>query len=351
VPSRGAVALVLLAVVAGCMSVPHAPPVSPAPPAASTPALRFVALGDMGTGGKDQLQVAKAIGTVCAARGCDFAVGLGDLIYPAGVKDANDPQFDTKFEQPYKGLDLPFWMVLGNHDNSQDPGGTSATGGLGLWYQSGDAEVAYAQRSDRASDKWREPARYYTMDSANGLAHFVGLDTNTLLFYGVAVPPDLGAAIQAQEDWLPGAVAAGNASWRIAMGHHPYVSNGPHGDAGDYEGRDVPGQDGDHLKQLFERDLCGKVDLYLAGHDHDLEWLQPVPACGATQFIVSGGGGADLYGLAERDTPVFQKSTHGFWWIELTPTALHAVAFDQDAQVLYDGAVPKPLGQAGAPAH
>jgi hypothetical protein len=278
---------------------------------------------------------------VCAQRGCDLAIGLGDLIYPAGASSATDPQFDSKFEVPYAGLDLPFWMVLGNHDNSQDPAGTSATAGLGTWYQAGDYEVEYAHRTDRASDKWHMPARHYTFSA--GPVDFVALDTNTMLFYGAAVPPDTQAAVQEQEDWLPGAVASGNHPWKVALGHHPYLSNGPHGDAGDYDDRPVPGQDGDHLKALFEKELCGKVDLYLAGHDHDLEWLDPVPSCGATQFIVSGGGGAALYDLDGTGEAAFQEKSFGFWWIEVTADALHAVAYDQDARPLFERTVPKPI--------
>ncbi|HUR26477.1 MAG TPA: metallophosphoesterase [Candidatus Thermoplasmatota archaeon] len=312
---------------------------------AAGPVLRFVALGDMGTGEADQARVASAIGTVCAARGCDFAIGLGDLIYPAGASSPTDPQFDAKFEEPYAALDFPFWMVLGNHDNGQDPAGATAPGGgLGLWYSAGNNEVAYAQRTDRASQKWTMPARHYTFDQ--GPVHFVGLDTNTLLFYGVPVPPDLAAALREQEDWLPGAVAAGAGPWRIAMGHHPYISNSEHGNAGEFDERPIPGQDGDHLKALFEEQLCDRIDLYLAGHDHVLQWLEPVAACGRTQFIVSGGGGAALYQLP-GDGPVFyEQSTLGFWWIEVQGDTLHAVAFDDAAGPLFEKSIAKPIRTA-----
>ena len=337
------IALGLLAV-AGCRQ-PDGDAGPPAPEgvgAAEEPALRFVALGDMGMGNEDQARVAAAIQAVCDARGCDFAVGLGDLIYPAGASSPTDPQFDSKFEEPYAGLDFPFWMVLGNHDNGQDPAGvTSPGGGLGLWYSAGNNEVAYAQRTDRASDKWTMPARHYTFDE--GPVHFIGLDTNTLLFYGAPVPPDLDAALQEQEDWLPGAVATGAGPWRIAMGHHPYVSNSEHGNAGEYDTELVPGQNGDHLKAVFEEHLCDRIDLYLAGHDHVLQWLEPVPACGRTQFIVSGGGGASLYELP-GDGPVFyEESTLGFWWIEVQGDTLRAAAFDDEAALLYEAAIAKPI--------
>ena len=337
--------LALVAALAGCLSDGEGEPPGSAPDApepVSAAELRFVALGDMGMGNDDQARVAAAIEAVCAERGCAFALGLGDLIYPAGATSAWDPQFDAKFEEPYARLEFPFWNVLGNHDNGQDPlGATGPAGGVGLWYSGGDHEVAYAQRTDRASEKWRMPARHYAFDA--GPARFVGLDTNTLVFYDVGLSSDLGAKVQEQEAWQAGAVAEGNASWRIAFGHHPYVSNGPHGNAGSYDGYPMPGYNGDHLKEAFEDGLCDGVDLYLAGHDHNLQWLEPVPSCGRTQFIVSGGGGAEPYDLPGDGATRFQAKSLGFWWIELTPDTLHAVAFDDEARVLFDGRTPKPL--------
>jgi tartrate-resistant acid phosphatase type 5 len=306
------------------------------------PALRFVALGDMGTGDEDQARVAAAVAAVCAQRGCDLAVGLGDLIYPAGASSPDDPQFDEKFEVPYAALSFPFWNVLGNHDNGQDPlGATAPAGGIGLWYTGGENEVAYARRTDRASEKWTMPARHYTFDE--GPVHFVALDTNTLAFYGVPTSPEVASKLQEQEAWLPSAVAEGAGPWRIAMGHHPYVSNGPHGNAGSYDGYPFPGYNGDHLKDVFEKSLCDRVDLYLAGHDHNLQWLEPVPSCGRTHFIVSGGGGGGVYDLPGEGAARFQAESLGFWWLEVTADTLTAMAFDDEAGLLYAATLPKPI--------
>ena len=151
------------------------------------------------------------------------------------------------------------------------------------------------------------------------------------------------------------ASAAGeNDGWEIAFGHHPYISNGDHGDAGEYDALAVPGARGDHLKDLFEQHFCDHVDLYIAGHDHNLQWLQPVATCGRTHFIVSGGGGAGLYELPGTNAAVFQASSLGFWWLRIQGDMLTAVAYDGDGNLLFEGTLERPTvkgpgtGQGGA---
>src|SRR6476661_6274103 len=63
--------------------------------------VRFIAIGDTGKGNADQRRVAVAIRDLCAARGCDFVLMLGDNIYDAGVESTTDSQWQTKFEQLY----------------------------------------------------------------------------------------------------------------------------------------------------------------------------------------------------------------------------------------------------------
>ncbi|MHB8633196.1 MAG: metallophosphoesterase [Thermoplasmatota archaeon] len=322
---------VVLVCVAGCMA-PSVPPVSTAPHAGPT---GFLVFGDAGTGGPSQFVVAKAMEGVCQARGCRFALEVGDNLYESGASSPYDPQFEAKFERPYANLSFPIWVVLGNHDNAGNPAGSD--GGLGAWYPAGDNEVAYGVRTNRTSDRWHMPARFYGFQV--GDIAFFALDTNTLVYEDVPLPPDAQAHVRAQSAWLDGALQnATGARWKIALGHHPYLSNGPHGNAGAYDGHPgVPALSGDYLKGFFEAHLCGKVQLYLSGHDHDLEWLSAVPSCGSTQFIVSGGGGASTYNLTGSDPVRFQEQTLGFWWLQEGPNGLLAVAYDAGGHPLFSG--------------
>ena len=317
---------------------------------ADGPATRFVVLGDTGTGDAGQYAVKDAFLGVCAARGCDAAIINGDLIYDTGVSSANDPQFATKFEAPYADVPLTFYLTLGNHDNSADE-----DGGLGTDAGKGDHMVAY---HPGASGKWHLPARYY--EARVGDVSLFSLDTNTMMSYGATrrgVDPLATAlgqdpAMLAQAAWLDAALAASDAPWKIAFGHHPLYSNGEHGNAGAYEsqGQDVLGAPfpttlGLGVKLFLESHVCDRADLYLAGHDHDLQWLAPHESCGATELIVSGAGAKarELQDPARNPVHYQRGDTLGFWWLELRENEMTAAAYDSAGALLFEKTVPKPL--------
>jgi tartrate-resistant acid phosphatase type 5 len=208
--------------------------------------------------------VADGIKSVCDRDGCEFALYLGDNFYESGVDDVDDSQWDEKFELPYAEFDFPFYPVLGNHDYGGE--------GIGWELWKGSIYVDYSAYSD----KWTMPDLYhsFTYDDAT----FYALDT-TEVFWG------LGAD---QLEWLQDETAASASTWKLAFGHHPYISNGPHGNAGEYEGLDwIPIVNGEAIQDFVEDGICGAIDVYLCGHDHSLQW--PEGACG-TEFIVSGAG-------------------------------------------------------------
>ncbi|MFZ4616964.1 MAG: hypothetical protein ACOYM2_12315 [Rectinemataceae bacterium] len=109
---------------------------------------------------------------------------------------------------------------------------------------------------------------------------------------------DLGQGLAVRE-WLASATG-----WTIVMGHHPVLSNGPHGNAGNYDGNAPGGQaelSGSRLASFFDQSVSGRADLYLAGHDHDLEAFQ-IPG-GKAREVVIGGGGAAFYPLEGSNPP------------------------------------------------
>ncbi len=282
---------------------PQEPP-PPAPAAASSPAApgpRFFAVGDSGTGGPDQFRVAKAIFQKCAASGCDFGLLLGDNFYPDGVSSPDDPQWKTKFEQPYAEIlsaGIPFYAVLGNHDYADNKD-----------WSRGAHQLAYGQ----THPAFRMPAEHYSFES--GSASFLALDTSPLEA-GVGDAEGLqGARVK---EWT----SARARPWLIAFGHHPYRSNGTNGNAGR------------RLARFVEDRLCGRAELYLAGHDHNLQLLQPSRDCQTLQ-VVSGGGGYATYALPGANPAFFQAQTLGFVYVAVDGARLTLEAVSADGEVLY----------------
>lgn len=263
--------------------------------AAPADPIRFVVIGDTGAGDIGQYLVAQALADVCDAEGCDFVLLVGDNIYPDGVTSTTDPLWTTVFEDPYVDVDAQFWAVMGNHDW----GHTMDTAYL-------DAQVDYTS----VSSKWYMPSDYYTR--VEGDATFYGIDTWLI---------DNGEGL-AQESWLPNERTNSTTSWNILFGHHPYVSNGIHGNAS-----------GD-LETFFDSYVCGEYDVYFCGHDHNLQWLEP--SCGTTFFV--SGGGHSTYPITGTVNPAyFAEESMGFLWVEIVGDELTGVFYDQDGTELYRG--------------
>ena len=281
-----------------------------------TPPIRFIAFGDAGEGNDDQYLVATTIEGVCAERGCDFAVYLGDNFYDDGVSSAMDQQFIDKFEMPYMDLDFPFYIVLGNHDY----------GVLSSAWEKSQFQIDYSQYND----KWILPAAWHTWEVAD--VQFFALDTTQLMW-------DRNTA--AQQAWLDEQIGASTARWKIGVGHHPYLSNGSHGNAGNYEGLPVPDMVSGRVVKLFmDQSICGAVDVYFSGHDHTRQWLNST--CG-TEFIVSGAGSKVTPFVHRDNNPVHWEddTTPGFMWVEIDGDTLTGVFYDKVGVVTYERSISK----------
>lgn len=273
---------------------------------------RFVALGDTGTGSEAQRRVGQAIGEVCSAYGgCQFGMLLGDNAYNSGVDGVDDPFFMDIFVNPYGHLGFPFYVVLGNHDLGGDGLGVS------LDFEKGDYQVQYSQ----INPQWNMPAKFYQVD----LQHVWLLALNTTeIFFGQDAT-QRGTI----PDWIDQAPVD---DWKIAFGHHPYISNGKHGNAGEYEGLPfVPIANGEHVEDFMEDFICGKVDLYVCGHDHSMQDLEAV--CG-TEFIVTGAG-AKTTEIKGDNPAYFNASQIGFTMFEATPSKLQVYFFDDQKNLLH----------------
>lgn len=272
--------------------------------------VRFVSFGDAGEGNEAQQRVANAAEVVCQDRGCNFALMLGDNFYDEGVTSVTDQQFVDKFETIYEGLDMPFYVVLGNHDY----------GALASDWPRGDYQVQYSE----TSDKWTMPHFWYTFTSESGGTQFFAFDTQRMMF---------NHQVNDQRDWFAQEMMMSQSQWKVAFAHHPYISNGEHGNAGNYEGfPGIPVISGVHVKAFIDDLVCGQAQIYLSGHDHNRQAFDPV--CG-TYFFVSGAAAKTTEFSFRDDNPTVwgDDINPGFLWIEILDQNMTAAFYDLDGNL------------------
>jgi tartrate-resistant acid phosphatase type 5 len=242
---------------------------------------------------------------------------LGDNWYGELAGGVASPRWKTQFEDLYPASDFPcpVYAVLGNHDYQRWPDSKV------------DAELAYARSGQ---SRWTMPSRWYRFEfpSKDPLVTFLALDSNMPHAHAkekngrdFTLTPEQQAE---QLAWLEVELKRPRTTPFLAViAHHPVYSDGPHGD------HPVLIQDWDPLFRKY------RVDLYMAGHDHDLQHLEfdghP------TSFFLSGGGGADLYTLkvdpAQRG-PYAQK-VYGFSHISVSKNLMSLRHLGQDGATLH----------------
>jgi tartrate-resistant acid phosphatase type 5 len=214
-------------------------------------------------------------------------------------------------------------MVLGNHDN----------GGVRSLHATGDLQVAYAARTDRAMDLWKMPARWY--EHQHGPVRFLAMDTNVVFSSQSQVPGLPGILSRdvdgvAQAKWLREKLGApGNATWTILHGHHPLYSNGEHGNAH---------LESQSLENWLRPLICsGGLDMLIVGHDHDLQYMPEQPECLGVEFVVSGAGAKTRPIESEANPTLFAcGSTLGFAWMQVEGDRLTTRFHDASGAVLFE---------------
>ncbi len=216
----------------------QAPAARPAPTSTlpkDKDSVKFLVIGDTGTGDTYQQQVAQRIAEAYKGFPFEFAIMLGDNLYGSEGPSA----YVSKFERPYKPLldaGVKFYAALGNHDEP-------------------------AQRFYKPFNM--EGKRFYTY--GKGGVDFFVLDSTYMT--------------PQQIDWLKSELERSNAKWKIPYFHHPIYSSGErHGSEVDLQVLVEP---------LF---LQNGVDVVFSGHEHFYERLKPQKGI----VYITQGGGAKL---------------------------------------------------------
>jgi len=231
--------------------------------------------------------VGLAMTELCREKSCQFAIQLGDNIYPdgAGADDGKEEQkrMNDLILAPLTPLfaenpELMVYSALGNHD----------------WKSSRQGVALQTQWMAKQKNFTLDEQGYYkyTVGSKGNDVEFFVLDTNMLLsgqtFYEVALNSDgsegeLTKALNnasAEEEkaeqhelpindedeqqlaWLAQGLENSTAKWKIVYGHHILWSIGG-----------TKYSEGHVLRRLLLPTLCQYADAYIAGHEHDLELI------------------------------------------------------------------------------
>ena len=195
--------------------------------------LKFLAMGDNGTGDREQYELAQQMVKARASFPFDLVIMLGDNMYGGQRPD----DYVRKFEQPYAPLlsaGVRFQAAIGNHDRPE--------------------QVSYKLFN-------MDGQRYYSY--VRGNVRFLALDSTLM------DPKQLA--------WIEGVLRDSREEWKICYFHHPLYSNAArHGSSVDLRVL---------LEPLF---LKYGVNVVFSGHDHVYERLAPQKGI---YYFVSGAGG------------------------------------------------------------
>jgi len=250
--------------------------------------VRFAAIGDMGTGGAPQYEVAERMNTVRQEFPFDFVIMLGDNIY--GGSSPKD--FERKFDRPYKALldsSVKFYASLGNHDNPN--------------------ERFYKLFNMNGSN-------YYTFKKGN--VRFFALDSNYMDAKQLA--------------WLEKELQdSGAGDWKICFFHHPLYSSGEmHGSS--IELRSL-------IEPLF---IKYGVDVVFSGHDHVYERIKPEK--GIYYFTEGSSGQLRADGLAQTGmTDRGFASDRTFMLVEVAGDVLYFETLSRGGAVVDSGELRRPV--------
>ena len=239
----------------------------------------FAVVGDFGTGTADQYDVAERMCSWRENHGFDLVFTTGDNIYPDGDPDL----FQKEFYDPYRCLmddGVGFHAVLGNHDVQTANG-----------------------RYEIEDEGFGMGGRNYVVRT--GGVRFVMMDSNNVNM------EFLRRATRAREGDL----------WTVVAMHHPVYSPGDgHGSEPGFRPK---------LPRLFRK---RGVDLVLQGHDHLYAATKPLRGI---RYVVTGGGGAGLYGCTSQPFSAKCAERHHFLYVTAEADELTVQAVPDEGKVFH----------------
>lgn len=253
--------------------------------------VRFVVIGDTGTGTTNQQALADLMQRHRGAFPFEFVLMMGDNLY--GGEGAKD--YVKKFEGIYKSLldaNVKFYASLGNHDESN-------------------------QRFYKHFNM--DGNEYYGFKKGN--VHFWALNSNYM-------DPK-------QVKWLDEELGKSDAAWKICFFHHPPYSSGKqHGS-------------NNQLRKVIEPIFIKHgVDVVFTGHEHFYERIKPQ---NGIHYFISGAGGKLRPGdvKATNLTAKAFDQDLSFMFVEIAGDELHFQVVSRAGKIVDSGVIinQKPQGK------
>jgi len=249
--------------------------------------LRFAVMGDTGTGGKTQYDVARQMAQWRTKFPFEFVLMLGDNLYGGG----SPRDYEQKFETPYKPLmdaGVKFYASLGNHD---------------------DANQRFYKNFNMNGE------RYYTFRPKPGI-RFFALDSNYM--------------DRAQLAWLQEELRSSGSEWKICYFHYPLYSSG------DRHGSD------EQLRAVLEPLFVEfGVSVVFSGHDHFYERIKPQKGI---YYFVSGAGGQLRRGnirTTDLTAKGFDQDNH-FMILEIAGDEMYFQTISRTGTIVDSGVIQRP---------
>ena len=246
--------------------------------------VRFMVVGDTGTGSKQQNELAAVMFRYREAFPFEFALMVGDNMY-GGEKAAD---YKNKFEDVYKPLldqKVKFYASLGNHDESNQ--------------------------------------RFYENFNMNGEEYYQ-FKKGDVSFYAL----NSNYMDKKQIAWFEEKLKGDTAKWKVAYFHHPpYSSGGKHGSSSG-------------LRDVVEPLLVKYgVNVVFAGHEHFYERIKPQKGI---HYFISGAGGKLREGDIKKGSPLTAKAFDtdmSFMLIEVSGDEMHFQCISRLGETVDSGVV------------
>jgi hypothetical protein len=255
--------------------------------------VRFVVIGDTGTGTEQQRELAQVMLRYRQAFPFEFVLMMGDNMY--GAEKTGD--YKQKFEDVYKPLlaqKVKFYASLGNHDESNQ--------------------------------------RFYEFFNMDGQEYYK-FSKGHVSFYSL----NSNYMDKKQVDWLNEKLAADTSEWKVAYFHHPpYSSGAAHGS--DTKLREI-------VEPMFVRH---GVNVVFTGHEHFYERIKPQKGI---YYFISGSGGKLRKGDVKQGSPLTDKAYDrdmSFMLIEVAGDQMHFQVITRTGETVDSGVIGRAKKQARA---